>query len=142
MARDLSVEVREFVVAALAADTAVAAFTGPRVYGPSVPESPDWPFIRADLPVVVPDPDGCGGDATRYTFNVHGFAKGDDERNAARLGAAMADLLDELAGLIVGAPDPEAAITDTVWTATQVFRDTPEVNGWHAVVSVYSRVSG
>lgn len=142
--RDHSVAVREFVVAAMAATnpapTPVRDIAEGRIYGPSVPDEPVWPFVRTDLPVVTPDPDGCGPNATRYTFNIHGFAKGDDERNAALLGAAIAELVDELAGVIVD--DPEAAITDTVWTGTQVFRDTAEANGWHAVVSVYCRVSG
>lgn len=122
------------------APTAVAALAEDRVYGPSVPDAPGWPFVRVDLPVVTPDSDGCGPNASRYTFNVHGFAKGDDERNAATLGAAISSVLDELSGIIV--VDPEAAITDTVWTATQVFSDTAEANGWHAVVSVYCLVSG
>lgn len=140
MVRDLSVEVREFVVKAMADAAPVAALTGPRAYGPSVPESPDWPFILTDLPVVTREPDGCGENASRYTFNAHGYAKGDDERPAARLGAAMAAALDELSGVIVVAP--EAAIIDTVWTSTQVFRDTTSVDGWHAVVRVYCLVSG
>jgi hypothetical protein len=142
MARDLSVEVREFVVAAMGAPalSATAAIADDRVYGPSAPDVPGWPFVRTDLPVATPDSDGCGRNASRYTFNVHGFAKGDDERNAAQLGAAIAADLDELAGIIVVAP--EAAITDTVWTGTQVFRDTAEAKGWHAVVSVYCLVSG
>lgn len=139
MARDLTVAVREFVVAALAAAAPIIAIAGPRVYGPSVPANPGWPFIRVDLPVVNPEPDGCAN-ASRYTFNVHGFAKGLDERAAASLGAAVSAFLDELSGVIVVAP--EAVITDTVWTATQVFRDTATTDGWHAVVSIYCRVSG
>jgi hypothetical protein len=105
-----------------------------------VPDTPQWPFVRTDLPVVTPDNDSGGTNAARYTFNIHGFAKGDDERNAARLGAAIAADMDELAGIIVA--DPEATISDTVWTGTQVFRDIAEANGWHAVVSVYCRASG
>lgn len=140
MQRDLSVAVRSFVVTALADDTAVAALTAERVYGPSPPATPQWPFIRSDLPAVTPDPDGCGPNGQRYTFNVHGFAKGDDERTAGQLANAMVARLDELSGILVDV-DPEAAITDTVWTGTQIFRDTPEPNGWHAVVSIYCRVS-
>jgi hypothetical protein len=131
-------------VAAMAATdptpTATRAIAGDRIYGPSVPDAPEWPFVRTDLPVVTPDPDGCGPHASRYTFNIHGFARGDDERSAARLAAAILADVDELAGVIVA--NPEAAISDTVWTGTQVFRDIPEPNGWHAVVSVYCRVSG
>jgi hypothetical protein len=142
VARDLAIAVREFVVEALATAPEVMAEAGnpARVYGPSVPAHPVWPFVRVDLPVITPDPDGCGPNGSRYTFNAHGFARGDDERNAARLGAAMSHVLDELAGIIVA--DPEASMSDTVWTATQTFRDTPEADGWHTVVSVYSRVSG
>ena len=145
MARDLSIEAREFYVEALATAPAVMGIvkTGDdaaRVYGPSEPDTPVWPFVRVDPPVVTPDSDGCGPNASRVTFRAHGFAKGDDERNAARLGAALSATLDELAGVIVA--DPEAAITDTVWTGTEVFRDTAEADGWHAVVSVYGRVSG
>lgn len=139
MARDLTIEVREFVVAALAADTAVAAIAGSQVYGPSVPSKPSWPFVRVELPVVTPEFEGCGGQSSRYTFNVHGFAKGDDERPCAQLAAALSERLDELSGILV--VNPLATLNDTMWTATQVFRDTPEVDGWHAVVSVYCRVS-
>ena len=142
MARDLSVEVREAIVERLntPGSATLAKLTEPRAYGPSLPKELVWPFTRTDLPVVTPDPDGCGPGGTRYTFRVHGFAKGNDERNGAQLGAAIAADLDEFAEVIVA--DPEAAITDTVWTGTQVFRDTDEADGWHAVVSLYCRVSG
>lgn len=149
MARDLTEQVREFVVEAIstaAPAASVAASVEPPLlatsnYGPAVPENPPWPFTHADLPVVAPDyePGGCS-DNTRYTFRVHGFAKGVDERNAARLGAALASVLDELSGVLDAVP--EAVITDTVWTGTQVFRDTASNDGWHAVVSVYCLVSG
>jgi hypothetical protein len=141
MARDLSIPVREFIVSSLAeAGSLTQAIAGSRVYGPSVPKEPVWPWVRMDLPTVGPDRTAGCGDNSRYAFNLHGFAKGDDERNAAQLGAALAADVDELAGIIV--VDPAAAVTDTVWTGTQVFRDTAEPNGWHAVVSCYCRVSG
>ena len=135
---DLSVEVRELVVAAMSATapaSAVQLICADRIYGPSAPPTPQWPFVRTDLPVVTPDPNGCGPNSTRCTFNVHGFAKGDDERAGAALGKAIMETLDELAGQVVASP--EAVVTDTVWTGTQVFRDTAEANGWHAVVSFY-----
>ena len=140
MARDLSGEVRDFVVRALNGGNPVKSLLGDgRAYGPSAPADPPWPFIRVDLPVIVPERNGCG-DGSRYTFRVHGFAKGDDETNAAALGGGIASQLDELAGDMD--VDPPATVTDTVWTGSQVFRDTASVDGWHSVVSVIVRVSG
>ena len=142
MARDLSVQVRQFVVAALADHPAVAALAGDRVFGPAETDGPTWPFVRMDLPDVVPDSDGCG-DGTRYGFNLHGFAKGADERNVGKLAAALALAVDELSGeLPVEVGDQPAYVRDTFWNGTELRRDVDEVDGWHGVVRVSCFVSG
>ncbi len=140
MARDLTVPVRQFTVTALAEPGAVADIVGARVYGTAVPAPPLWPFVRMDLPVATPDTDGCGGQASSYALRVHAFAKGDDERAVGQLAAAIASVLDERTGIAV--VEPEAFVRDTVWTGTEIFRDTAEVNGWHGVVSMTAFVSG
>lgn len=139
-ARDLSVPVRQFTVARLATDLAVAALAGSRVYGPSEPDNPVWPFVRMDLPDVVPESDGCGG-GTRYGFNVHAFAKGDDERSVGQLAAAISAALDDTSAQITGVV-PDAWVQDMLWRGTEIRRDIDEVNGWHAVVRMSVLVSG
>lgn len=139
MARDLTVEVRQFTVTALAAAAGVASIAGSRVYGPSEPDNPEWPFVRTDLPDVVPESDGCGG-GTRYGFNVHAFAKGDDERPVGQLAAAIAAAVDELSGELDDSPP--AWMRDMVWGGTRIFRDVDEVDGWHGVIKVTAFVSG
>lgn len=140
MARDLSVPVRQFVVEALASTIGVSAIVGDRVYGPAEPDNPTWPFVRMDLPDVVPESDGCGGNGTRYGFNLHGFAKGADERAVGQLAAALASAVDELSGDMGLTPD--AYVRDTFWNGTELRRDVDEVDGWHGIVRVSCFVSG
>jgi hypothetical protein len=135
VARDLSVEVRQAVVTRLRA----APLADGRAYGPAPRTNPVWPFIRLDLPTVTPVPGSCD-DGSRYEFNVHAFAKGDDERAASGLAAAIAASLDGFTVRLVD--EPEAWLQDLVWTGTQVFRDTDEENGWHGVVRLRAEVSG
>lgn len=139
MARDLAVEVRQAVVAALKGNTATAAIVSTNVFGPATPSPPPWPFIRVDLPIVTPDYDGCS-DASRYRFNVHAFAKGADERAAGRLSAAVSAALDGLSGQLV--LTPAAWLQDVRWTGTQLLSDTDEANGWHGVIACDARVAG
>lgn len=140
MARDLSVDVRRFIVAALNADgAATKAITEGRAYGPSVPNDVEWPFVRVDLPIVVPDYDGCS-DATRYVFRVNGFTAGDDESVGGALNAAIAADLDGLSGDLDGVAD--AHVQDAGWTGSQLLSDTDRADGWHGIVSMAIRVAG
>lgn len=140
MARDLGVPVRQAIVTRLnAAGSLTRAITEGRAYGPAEPPDPVWPFVRVDTPLITPDFDGCG-DASAYTFRVHGFAIGEDERSAGALGAAISADLDGLEGVLV--EDPPAYLKDTVWTATQLLRDTAKEDGWHAAVTVNCTASG
>lgn len=140
MARDLSVEARRAIVTALNANgSRTRALVDGRAYGPAEPTDPMWPFVRVDLPLVFPDFDGCS-DATRNTFRVHGFSTGDDESSASALGAAIAADLDGLEQALTVVP--EAYLQDTVWTGTQLLRDTVKAKGWHAAVTIDCRVAG
>lgn len=141
MARDLSAELRKRVVAHLNDPTSRTRtiMGADRAYGAASPDAPEWPFVRMDLPVVVPVPDGCS-DAAEYSFRIHGFTKGPDERASGALGHAIVADLDGLDGALLVVPD--AYLTDTLWTGTQHLRDTVEPDGWHAAVSVTCRVDG
>jgi hypothetical protein len=139
VARDLTVQVRQFVVEALASTIAVSAIVGDRVFGPAEPDNPEWPFVRMDLPDVVPDNDGCS-DGSRYGFNLHAFAKGPDERAVGQLAAALAAGVDELSGDMTVVPP--AYVRDTFWNGTELRRDVDEVDGWHGVIRVSCFVSG
>lgn len=140
MARDLSVDVRRFIVSALNADgSATKAITEGRAYGPSVPKDAAWPFVRVDLPIVVPDYDGCS-DASRYVFRVNGFTASDDEAQGSELNAAIASDLDGLSGDL--GVDPEAHVKDAGWTGSQLLSDTDRADGWHGIVSMSILVAG
>lgn len=141
MARDLAVPVRQAIVTRLNTDgTQTKALTGGRAYGPAEPDNPAWPFVRVDLPVVTPAYEGCGGDDSRYSFTVHGFAAGPDERAAGALAAAISADLDGYEVELV--PAPTAYLQDTVWTGTQLLRDTARTDGFHALVRIDVRVAG
>jgi hypothetical protein len=139
LARDLTVPVRQFVVEALSSTAAVSGIVGDRVFGPAEPDDPQWPFVRMDLPDVVPESTGCG-DSTRYGFNLHAFAKGPDERAVGQLAAVLAAAIDELWGNLD--VDPPAEVRDTFWNGTELRRDVDEVDGWHGIVRVSCFVSG
>jgi hypothetical protein len=139
MARDCSVDVRRAVVQTLHDDADVAAVVGDEVYGPAAKTEPQWPFIRCDAPPCFVDYDGCSADPSRYAFNVHGFAEGDDETNAWALGNLIGSKIDELDIQIATGPD--AWLRDMHWTGTQVIGDTERRNGWHAIVSFEALVS-
>jgi hypothetical protein len=139
MARDVSVEVRRAIVSRLndPASRTYAIAAG-RAYGPAEPSDPQWPFVRVDLPIIVPDYDGCS-DASLCTFRVHGFAVDNDERAAAALGGAIAADLDGMELQLVA--DPEAYLQDSRWTGTQLLRDTAKEKGWHAAVTMDCKVA-
>jgi hypothetical protein len=142
MARDLCVEVRQAVVTALndAGSRTRAIMQEARAYGPDEPDEKVWPFVRTDLPTIAPDfEQGCGDNST-VSFRVHGFAMGPDERNVGALAAAISADLDGLTAQLVVAP--EATLADTLWTGTQLMRDTAQQNGWHAAVSIRCEVAG
>lgn len=110
MARDLSVDVRRFIVAALNADgSRTKQITEGRAFGPSIPNDVAWPFVRVDLPITIPAFDGCS-DASDYIFRVNGFTAGDDESAGGELNAAIAADLDGLFGpmgvAVFAAPPP------------------------------------
>lgn len=140
MARDLSIDVRRAIVTRLrAVGSATRELIEGRAYGPAEPDSPVWPFVRVDLPTVVPDYDGCS-DASLSAFRIHGFADGPDESVAGALAAAIVADLDEYE--IDLDVTPPARLTDTLWTGTQLLRDTARVNGWHAAISIECRIAG
>jgi hypothetical protein len=139
--RDLTAQVRQAVVAWLndAAAATRALLVEERAYGPASPDKPVWPFVRVDLPVVVPMPGSCG-DGGEYTFRVHGFAKGPDERATSAIANAIVKDLDGFEVDLPGVAD--AKLADTLWTGTQHLRDTVEADGWHAAVTITCRVDG
>jgi hypothetical protein len=139
MARDLSVDVRNALVERLNANTDIQAL-GAQAFGPEVPSPPPWPFIRVELPIVLPDFDGCS-DATRYRINISCFAKGDDERPCSMIAKAVNTSLDGFEAMIVNTP-PDAKLQDTLWTGTQYLKDIAEADGYHGIVSIEAKVAG
>lgn len=138
MARTLTVEVREAYVKRLNDDTVIQAL-GAKAFGPEVPSPPPWPFIRVELPIVLPDYDGCS-DGSRYRINVSCFAKGEDERLCVKLSDAATMALDGFETMIVVA-DPDAKLQDILWTGTQFLRDIAEADGWHGIVGTEAKVA-
>lgn len=135
MGIDHSLPLRRAVVAALAADPAVAAIVEARVYGPAVPSNPKWPYVRCGLVIAAPW-EATKLNGMQATFAVSGFAKSADESAAAILGAAIQKALD---GNDLDMDGSHCVSLD--WTQSQVVRDTAEADAYHAIVQFEATTS-
>lgn len=134
--RDHSLAVRQAVVTALRAASAISDIVEARVYGQQVPaEMPDWP--SADNPAYVkmggtsatPNaPSGINGASS--SFIVHGFAQGPGDDLAHALKDAIIATLDEQTLTLSGG----ATLRNLRCTLAQVIADAASPSDFHAIV--------
>ena len=143
MARDLSLAVRQAIVAALEDAPAVTAIVpAERIYAIQPPGEPVWPFIRYGLVTTQPFR-ASGMDGTRLAVSLHGFAHGPQEDGAAALGAAIAAVLDgpDGRGLVLALDADPPAVTHLAWAGSRILRDGDEAGAYHVVVSAEAAIA-
>lgn len=133
-ANDSALYIRRALVTALRA----AGIADSRVYGPSPPALPDWPFVLVGNSETTPLRAQCLEGAT-FDLVVHTFDKGPDESGCAELNRAVVSELDGK-GRPLDAPFP-ARIRRMVWLRSQIIRDTEEASAWHGLVTFQGSVS-
>jgi hypothetical protein len=101
-----------------------------RMYGLAVPANPTWPYIRYGSPIASPYEATCWDGAT-VRVTLHAFAE-------TKTGVAGEDQALRIAALIVERMktfDPSnLGIIENDWINTNIMRDEPEADRWHAVV--------
>lgn len=134
MARDLSLPLRQAILAALEDSPAVTAIVpADRIHAVEVPAQPVWPFLRYGA--ATPSPfRSSGADGLRLMGTVHAFARGPGEDAVAALAAAVAAVLDgaDARGLLLTLDGGEVA--HLAWTGTQLRRDGDEAGAHHALI--------
>lgn len=144
MARDLSLAVREAMIAALEDAPAVTAIVPvERIYAVEASAEPVWPFICYGLATALPFR-ASGMDGARFGVTLHGFAHGPQEDAVAALGAAIAAALDgpDGKGLVLELDVEPPATAHAAWTGSRILREGDEAGAFHVVVSVEVTVTG
>lgn len=139
MARDLSLAVRQAIVAALEDSPAVAAIVpAERIYAVEVPAEPVWPFIRYGLATALPFR-ASGMDGCRLAVTLYGFAHGPQEDAVATLGGAIAATLD---GRVMPIDVEPPATAHVGWTSSRTLRDSDEAGAYHVILSLDVTLAG
>ena len=113
---DLSLPLRQALVTALRASSAVHALVADRIYD-AVPTDPVRPYLRYGIPIIAPyeasEISGADIDVTIHVFDV-----GPDNSRAYAIAKAVKDALDETT------PDLTGGYTlSLVWTGSQALGD-------------------
>jgi len=125
---DHSIDFRRAIVTALNGDPTVSALIT-QAYGPVVSPGQIYDFIRTG-PI---DPEAFEASCLsgmETEFNIHVFAKGDDEAPCGAIAKAVVTLFDDAVLTFAGA---HTVALD--WVRTQFVRDTDEADVWHAIAT-------
>lgn len=128
---DLTHAMRGKIMAALKADTALAAIVGSRIYPQAVPATPVYPFVKLGAAITTPlfiD----GNDGTQYSAAVHCFTKkgADPEVEAMTINSEIVRILNAMEVAAIGA----SLTMDVTPRQAQVMQD-GDADAFHGFVT-------
>lgn len=113
---DLSLPLRQAVIAALRASTAIHALVADRIYD-AVPAEPTRPYLRYGVPIIVPY-EATGIVGSDVDITVHVFDVGPKNDRAYQIAKTVKDALDEASLTITG-----GYTLSLMWTGSQALGD-------------------
>ena len=149
MARNTSLYVRRAGLSLLAADAALAALVGARIYPPQRPSEPVWPFVAWGVPIVGPFEAACM-DGNESEFAVHAYAVTEGtggqtisgEERATEISARVETVLADAGEIdLTDYGCPFAANAYFTWLQTQVIQDGAEADAFHAIAQFRANVA-